>query len=87
MKILNNWGVVYLSMDPYLAPELRGQALCGIREEDGKSITTSRIVGKTIDGCVVTASGSVYSLGTVDPVYEELFPNARERLVNTLPLS
>lgn len=85
MKVLNNWGVVYLSNDPYLAPELRGQALCGFRE-DGKSVTTSRIIGKTSDGCIITHSGSIYKLGDVDPVYEEMFPNAQERFVTSLKI-
>lgn len=85
-KLLQNWGVVYLRYDPYLAPELRGQALCGTRVEDGKTITTSRIVGKTVDNDIVTNSGSIYELGAVDPVYEEMFPNALDRFVKSLPL-
>ena len=48
-------------------------------------ITTSRIVGKTSDNKVITKSGSVYELGVVLPDYEQHFPNARDRLLNTLP--
>ena len=57
------------------------------RSEDVKNGTnclTTPIRGKR-DGCVVTMSGTHYKLLDVDPVYEALYPGARERLMNTLP--
>lgn len=86
---MENWAIV---SDPYQAPEISGQYLRGNiynsvnpRHEDGDGITTSRIVGKTSDNKVITKSGSVYELGVVLPDYEQHFPNARDRLLNTLP--
>ena len=36
------------------------------------------------DKKITTSSGSVYELGTVDPDYEKAFPNASERVWDTI---
>lgn len=82
--ILQNWSLVF--RDPYKAPEIQHPALHGKvyghpRFEDGSTVTTSSVVGITEDGKIKTYSGSEYELGVVDQKYEELFPNARERII------
>ena len=47
-------------------------------------ICTSPIKAKVGD-LVITRSGSAYALGKINPEYETLYPNARERLFSTLP--
>ena len=87
MSILNNWSIVYAG-DLYKAPEQRSPSLCGHvsddkRFEDGTIITTSSI--KELDGeFVVTRSGSKYKLGSVDERYEDVYPNAKKRLLESL---
>lgn len=87
---LKNWSHCIRGADQYTPPELMVSVLSGNvynhpnpRHVDGKEITTSPIVGKR-NGLVVTKSGSEYELLDVDPEYERLFPNARERFFNTL---
>jgi len=84
---IENWAVVV--SDPYAAPEARRQKLQGEvfghpRFPDGTTVTTSSIVGKNWKGHVTTSSGSYYELGQVDPAYEEQFPGARDRLLDSL---
>ena len=84
--ILKNWSLVF--RDPYCAPELQKPALHGKvyghrRFLDGSSITTSTVVGITEDGKIKTYSGSEYELGDVDPRYESMFPNAKDRLIKS----
>ncbi len=83
---LENWAIVH-DDDPYLAPELRKQKLHGQcfghpRFEDGEAITTSSI--QSIDGEVIVTRNTRYVLGQVDPAYENLYPNAKNRLLNSL---
>lgn len=85
---LENWGVVSIPSNPCQAPELGIMCLSGevydsSKFKDGTSVTTSEVIGKDGD-TVVTYSGSKYELGQPHPTYEEKFPNARERLFNTL---
>lgn len=91
MKILN-WCVVTSLVSPYTPPELGEHRLSGDiykdahpgqKFRDGSTITTSRIVGKKGDA-VVTLSGSIYELGNPAPLYEEQFPNAKQRLLDSL---
>ena len=84
MPRLENWSLVIKTVNPYQAPELGVQCLHGFvygypRFEDGTEITTSRIE-RIEEEIVVTKSGTRYALGDVDPDYEKLYPNARERL-------
>ena len=85
---LENWSVVFSDNDPYLHPELQTLSLCGNvfnhpRFKDGKRVTTSSIKG--FDGeLIMTSSGSKYELGEIDPEYEKLYPDAKNRLLNSL---
>lgn len=87
---LENWGVV-LRPKPYQPPEAWAQALSGNvydhpEYSDGSLITTSAINAPHGDNAILTESGRVYELGVVAQDYEELYPNARERLFNSLQL-
>lgn len=87
INTLTDWAIIKDPRDPYKAPEMRQECLTGKRESDlvnGTSCTTTPIVGKTSDGYVVTRSGTHYKLLTVHPDYEKQFPNAFERLINSL---
>ena len=82
MKRLENWAIV--GSNPYYPPEcqslcLKGDVYGHELHFDGKCIRTSTIEG--IEGELVkTYSGSLYELGEVNPEYEALYPNAKERL-------
>jgi hypothetical protein len=85
--ILENWGVVFGgAVDPYKAPEqlkhyLNGDVSGHPRHLDGTNVTTSSIVEVDSENRVIkTKSGSCYKLGKPSVAYEELFPNATERL-------
>ena len=87
-KTLTNWSVVADPRNPYLAPECRKMCLSGQRE-DGATVVTSVIVGKTgiLEGLqrkVVTNSGTRYLLLEVDPEYEARYPNALFRVMESL---
>lgn len=89
---IHNWSVVNWRPSPYAAPEQGVQRISGKLEVSGDQkpeyrddILTSSPVGKR-DDCVVTKSGSHYKLGDVDPEYERLFPNAKKRLFDSLPI-
>ena len=86
MARLENWSIT--GRDPYLAPELQEACLYGtvyghLRLKDGNTVVTSSIV-KSEGEIIITHSGSQYELGKVDPEYEKEFPNARERLFESL---
>ena len=87
---LENWSF-HFRCGEYDPPESRTHHLAGKvyghknheRHPDGKEIVTSPIIG--VEGnLVLTHSGSKYELGTVDPLYEKEFPNAKERLLRTI---
>lgn len=88
MPRLESWSVTGGNYHPYTAPELRTLHLQGMvyghpMFDDGHPVLTTPIVGVD-DDRVVTKSGSVYELGEVDAMYEDQFPNARERLFSVL---
>jgi hypothetical protein len=88
MKILQ-WSIISKSDWGFQSPDipegyLHGNILGHPGIEDGKEITTSRIVGRSGDK-VVTKSGSEYELEGVDPEYNAAFPHAEERLMRRLP--
>lgn len=70
---INSWKTVASSHNQYRAPETIGLCLFGKvsghpRFVDGEVVRTSRI--ESIEGRVVsTVSGSVYRLGTIDPLF------------------
>ena len=83
---LENWSVTYSDVDPYQAPEtirpkLQGYVFGNPLFNDGDFVITSSII--EVDGNdATTRSGSVYTLGTVNPGYGRQFPNALEMLKN-----
>ncbi len=84
---LENWSIV-CRYDPYRAPELQSSILRGNvfgdpRFEDGARIDISAIDCIDRDE-IVTCSGRRFQLGTVDPEYEKAFPNAKQRLLDSL---
>jgi len=88
---IEEWAVVHPTPDPHAAPETQTQRLGGKvfghpRFKDGHRVTTSSIRGKNISGEVVTKSGSSYELGEIDPGYEKAFPDAKNRLLDSLPV-
>lgn len=90
MPKLENWSIIFYLASPYQAPEqgeqrLQGKIYNDDRFPNGKNVITSPPVkGNREEGTVTTRSGTVYLLGEVDPRYEEAYPNARERLFNSL---
>lgn len=76
---LDNWAIVY-NGSPYTAPEIRSQSLCGDRGDN--IVTTSRIIGK-IGNCVATMN-SLYMLERPSLEYEAVYPNAKQRLFDSL---
>ena len=86
---IENWSVVNVLPSEYSAPEtgqpsLYGQVFGHPEFLDGTFVTTSRITGKNHVDEILTRSGSVYSLGKVNPMYEEKYPDAKNRLLNNL---
>lgn len=86
--LITNWSVTPEN-DAYGAPEcctmhLQGNVHGHPRFYSGKFVRTSAIIGKKC-GLVVTSSGSEYELGEPDPAYENQFPGARKRLLDSLP--
>ena len=77
MQILKGWSVCLEEgeVDPYIAPELIRPRLQGRvynhsgRFQDGDFIVTTKVIDKTEDGGIITASGSVYYLQEPDPQY------------------
>ena len=69
----------------YTAPELITTHLSG-KLEDYKYVMTSPVLYKTEDGRIVTKSGTIYTLGEVNPDYEKSFPSAKERLIDSLEI-
>lgn len=89
MTLLKDWHVTKRTNSPYQAPETGITALSGNvfghhRFKDGDSITTSEVIAKDGD-MVVTMSGSYYALGQPDSEYAKQFPDAKDRLLKSLP--
>ena len=80
---LEHWSLV--ADDPYKAPELqrpslRGEVYGNPNFDDGTIVITSTVMSVDVTTqSATTRSGSVYELGEVDPEWEKLFPNAKER--------
>jgi 7-cyano-7-deazaguanine synthase len=85
MAKINNWSLGGHPTSPYQAPEtnlrLHGVVTGHPNFPDGSEVTTSRIK-EVRNGKVYTHTGSEYELGTVDPEYEKLYPNALHRLLS-----
>lgn len=79
---LENWSLVG-RVEPYTPPELwkyslRGEVYNHPLFEDGEVVYTSS-VQRVSDGKVITRN-TEYTLGDVDPAYERLYPNAKQRV-------
>lgn len=88
---LDNWGMIALNsltgltVDSYTAPEciyyvLIGKIFGSTKFRDGREITTAELIG--VDrkkNCICTKDG-MFVLGPPDPVYEKMFPGAKERI-------
>ncbi len=88
MPKLENWSMVNRNENSYQAPEqgipaLSGEVYNHPRFEDGLIVTTSSIINKKGEN-VLTYSGSEYELGKVSEEYEKIYPDAKERLLNSL---
>lgn len=81
IKTLDQWFITGRG-GPYEAPELHQYCLAGVRP-DGKSVTTSRIVGHEGE-LILTASGSRYRLLKPEPLYDRRYPQALRRLIATI---
>lgn len=90
MAKLEQWSVVAGDFNPYTPPECVERRLHGQVSEhptfpDGAEVTTSRIVrvagGERL--LAVTNSGTTYELGEIDPRYEEAYPGAKQRFIES----
>lgn len=80
IKIITNWAIVEGGPDPDQAPELREYNLFGDIEGKTNQITTV-IQGKR--GQHIITKNTEYILGFVNPEYEEAYPNAKRRLLDS----
>jgi len=81
MKI-EMWALVFSEKSPgmlYIEGEVHGHP----KQPDGKEVVTSSIIGRHGE-LIVTTSGNEYELGVVNPVYERMFPNAKQRLFDRI---
>ena len=88
MPRIECWSITGDRRDQYTAPELRSLHLQGCvyghpRFDYGHTVRTTAIVSAE-DGTVRTKSGSSYEIGDPSPMYEDRFPNARDRLFAVL---
>ena len=79
---LENWSI---TRGLYEAPEqgcnLIGDVYGHPTRPDGRHVRTSKVVRVDfITRTIETISGSIYELGEVDPNYEKMFPDAKERV-------
>ncbi len=84
---LDNWCLTS-NQDGYKAPEQVVPKLHGIvighpRISDGESITTSRLLGRR--GDLIATRNTLYRLGAIDPEYDKLYPNAKGKMLASLP--
>ena len=90
MPTLKNWFTSRAEPDNvYKPPEngaliLAGEVYDRAGFEDGERVKTSAIVARNGDK-VVTASGTEYELGDIEPGFAEKYPDARQHLLNQLP--
>lgn len=81
---LDQWSVVFLSNDPFVAPECNDKCLHGKRS-DGRYVRTSPIA--KVDGRIITTdSGNVYELGEVSEKYLEYLSETGKTLDEQNPI-
>lgn len=86
---IENWAVITPMPNTYIAPETQAPSLGGNvfdhpKFNDGTWITTSSIIGKNNKDEILTVNGSSYELGQISKSYEEKFPDARNKLLNSM---
>lgn len=81
MPKLNNWSVVINNSPEF--DSLHGNVSGHPKIPDGSLVTTSPIARSSDDGCIITKN-TTYELGEIDSEYEKLYPDARERLFESL---
>jgi len=82
MPRIENWSLQYIQHNSTYS--LVGNIYEDDRFPEGEKIHTSRVVKCIDDDRVQTHSGTVYLLGEVDPEYENMYPNAKRRLMQSL---
>ena len=87
---IENWSVVPLDGDGYIPPEagtpcLSGNVFGHPHFNDGKRVSTSAIIGRDEKEEVIICGSRRYKLGAVDPDYEREFPDAKRKLLKSLP--
>ena len=86
---LENWSVIGGNkIDPYTPPEFITHHLVGNvfghpKFSDNTFIKTSRIRKAEGENIIIT-NNTEYTLGEIDQKYETQFPNAKERVFNSL---
>lgn len=88
MPKLKNWTTQSILNNPYLSPEqplfrLYGNVYNHNRFRDGMVIYTTQVIGKKGEN-IITSSKTEYELLDTAEEYERLYPNAKERLLNSL---
>ena len=78
---LENWALALVYNNTF---RLQGTVYGNPKFPDGRGVMTSEVESITQNNEVVTRSGSVYELSDPDPLYEQLYPNAKERLFDAL---
>jgi hypothetical protein len=91
MPRLTEWFATFAPDTEHLLPEERPVVLMGTvyghpLQPDGTNIRVSRAVARTPGGDLVTVSGSRYILEEPHPDYADKYPDARTRLLDSLPL-
>lgn len=84
--VIENWSFGANPKSPYDPPELWQYVLQGEVMVNGKWTNIQTTTPSYRDGeIIITRSGSRYALGEVDPEYEKLYPDARNRLMAMIP--
>lgn len=79
---LNEWATINYERSVCLIGKVEGHP----EHEDGHVAITSKLVGQTEDGLIVTKSGSYIELGEPKADYEKTFPDAKRRLLASAPI-
>lgn len=87
---IENWSVVSREDDEYIPPEaeipcLSGNVFGHPHFNDGERVSTSDIIGCDEKEEVIICGSRRYKLGAVDPDYEREFPDAKRKLLKSLP--
>lgn len=95
MRKIENWSIVAGNYQTVRSPEEIGTSLLGKifnhekkeqyhRFIDGEISLTSEVIGIKSPDIIKVLSGSLYLLGNPSVEYENMFPNAKHRLMERL---